>query len=130
MTRNLVLFVAVFLTSQAAPVARADTKISVKGQLSGGAYVLAECTVSNTGQVGGTGKLFGTNANGYAYAYPFTIKRVSTANGKLILSGNFAVTGAPPVTLTASVPSGPQTFNYVVNGQTITMTGQGTVTVK
>ncbi len=43
------------------------------------------------------------------------------------VQGNFVNIGYP-LTLTASVPSGPMSFTYVVNGKSYTLTGTGTVT--
>ena len=129
MVRFLILSLTVLLTAQAAPAFAQVKSIDVTGQLSGGNFVSAVCSVGATGQITGTGVLYGTNSsNGYTYKYPFIIKQGSTASGKLVLTGNFAFVGGYPVTLSASVPNGPLTFSYVVNGKTYTMTGTGTVT--
>ena len=128
MSRILVLSTAFLLAEQTAPAAGPVTSIAVSGQLSGGNYVSATCAVSNLGQVNGSGSLYGTNpSNGYSYNYAFSITKLSTASGKLTLTGKFTSNGSP-VTLTASVPSGPMSFTYVVNGKSYTYTGTGTVT--
>ncbi len=130
MNRILVLSVALLLTTQAAPAATPASAISVVGRLSGGNNVSASCTIGKTGLITGAGSLSGTNtSSGYKYSYPFTITKGSTASGKLVLTGK--MTGVNyPVTLTASVPNGPMSFAYVVNGKTYTLTGTGTVTLK
>ena len=72
--------------------------------------------------------LYGTNpSTGAAYRYPFTISKGSTATGKLVLTGK--IVNGPPMTLSCSVPNGPMVFSYVVNGNTYSLAGQGTVTV-
>lgn len=124
----VVLSVAILLAGQVARAAGPVTSIAVDGQLSGGNNVSAACTIPKPGQITGTGSLSGTNpSNGYKYSYPFYINKLSTASGKITLSGNFVNIGYP-VTLTASVPSGPMSFTYVVNGKSYTLTGTGTVT--
>ena len=50
--------------------------------------------------------------------------------GKLVLTGSFVSVPNSVVTLSASVPSGPMTFTYVVNGNSYTLTGSGAVSVK
>lgn len=131
MNRFLTLSVAILLAAQADLTAGPVTSITVAGQLSDGSSVLAVCSVSNTGAITGTGVLSGTNPqNGYNYRYPFVITKGSTAQGSLVLNGNIGGPGGPSVTLTAAVPSGGVIFTYVVNGKAITLTGQGTVTVK
>ena len=130
MLRSLVLSMAVLLTAQAAPAFAQVTSINVTGKLTDGSSVSAVCSVGNTGQIMGTGALFGVNpSNGFAYKYPFSITKGSTASGKLVLTGTLAGAGYP-VTLSASVPNGPLTFTYVVNGKSYTMTGVGAVTAK
>jgi hypothetical protein len=128
MSRILVVSAAILLAEQAAPAAGPVTLIAVSGQLSGGNFVSATCAVPTPGQIGGARRLYGTNrSNGYSYSYAFNINQLSTAGGKLTLTGKFTSNGAP-VTLTASVPSGPMSFTYVVNGKSYTYTGTGTVT--
>lgn len=129
MYRNLAAIVALLVASQVAWAAT-PKRITVAGQLSGNTRVSAQCTVSSTGQVSGTGSLTGRNSNGTTYGYPFVIKTITTATNKITLKGNFAVTGNPPITLTATVPSGAMSFQYVINGQTVNYTGTGTVTVR
>ncbi len=108
----------------------AQVNINVTGQLSGGNFVLATCSVGSNGQVSGTGVLYGTNpSNGYTYKYPFTINKLATTSGKLVLYGNLVGAGYP-VTLVASVPNGPMSFSYVVNGNVYSLSGTGTVTTK
>jgi hypothetical protein len=131
MVRNLALSFAILLTAQAAPAFAQVTSVTVAGQLVGGNNVSAVCTVSNTGQFSGSGVLSGVNpSNGYAFSYPFTITKGTTASGKLVLTGNFAFPGGYPVTLSASVPNGPLVFSYVVAGKTYATAGTGTVTAK
>ena len=90
----------------------------------------AVCTISKTGQITGTGVLYGQNpVSGATFKYPFTITKGVTASGKLVLTGTIAGTNFP-ATLTTTVPNGPLTFSYVVNGSTYSMTGTGTVMVK
>ena len=128
MVRFLALSLTVLLTAQAAPAFAQS--INVTGKLSGGNYVNAVCSVGANGQISGTGVLYGMNAsNGYTYKYPFAITKGSTTSGKLVLTGTLVGAGYP-VTLTCSVPSGPMTFAYVVNGNTYSFTGTGTVSVK
>jgi len=128
MVRSIILSLAVLLTALAAP-AFAQTSINVQGSLSNGSNVAAVCSIKN-GQVSGTGVLYGINpANGYTFRYPFAITSLSTAKGQVILGGNIVGTNIP-VTLSATVPNGPLSFAYVVNGTTYTLTGMGTVTVK
>jgi hypothetical protein len=59
----------------------------------------------------------------------FIISNGVTGPGTLTLSGNIAGTSYP-VTLTATVPNGPMTFTYVINGNSYTLAGIGKVTVK
>ena len=95
-SRLLVLSVAVLLVEQASPAAGPVTSLTIAGQLSGGNNVSAACTVSNSGQVSGTGSLYGTNPiNGHNYSYGFYINKLTTAPGKIILSGKFAINGYP-----------------------------------
>lgn len=124
MNRFLVLSAATLFAIHASP-AHAQV-ITVSGKYSNGSFVNATCTVNN-GQVTGTGVLYGNN-NGYIYQYPFTINRATTVPGAVILYGK--IVGGPDMALKASVPSGAQTFAYVVNGNTYTLSGSGTVTVK
>ncbi len=128
MNRVLVLSAVVLLAL--APSAMAQpTTINVEGKMSNGGFVNAVCSISKTGQITGTGVLYGQNpGTGATYKYPFTISKGTTAQGKLVLTGKLAA--GPPVTLTASVPNGPLVFSYVVNGNTYSLTGQGTVSVK
>ena len=127
MNRILVLSVAMLLATQAAPAAAPATSISVVGQLSGGNKVSASCTIGKAGLITGAGSLSGSDPG--SAGYPFTITKGTTASGKLVLTGK--MTGVNyPVTLTASVPNGPLSFAYVVNGKTYTQSGTGTVTVK
>lgn len=125
MVRVLVLSLAALLAVQAAPAFAQVTSITVTGQLASGNTVSVVCSVSNTGQISGSGVL-----GGGATSYPFTITKASTVSGKLVLSGTFAVPGAYPVTLYASVPNGPLVFSYVVNGKNVTMAGIGIVTAQ
>jgi hypothetical protein len=121
-----VVFPAVLLLLSQGSSAMAQT-IKVEGQLSGGNNVYVVCTITN-GQVTGSGALYGTNpSNGYKYSYPITVTKGTTAQGKLVLTGKIA--GMYNMTLTSSVPNGPMVFSYVVNGNTYSFTGQGTVTV-
>ncbi len=130
MVRFLALSFVVLLSAQATP-AFAQVNINVTGQLSGGNFINAVCSVSKSGQVGGTGVLYGVNpSNGYRYQYPFAITNMSTATGKLVLTGSFVSVPGSVVTLSASVPSGPMAFTYVINGNSYTMTGTGQVSVK
>ncbi len=131
MVRFLVLSLTVLLTALAAPAFAQAASINVNGKLANGAYVQAVCSVGADGTISGTGVLFGTNpSNGYKYSYAFVIKSGSTASGKLVLSGNFAFAGGYPVTLSASIPNGPLTFTYIVNGSSYTTNGVGIVSVK
>ena len=129
---GLVLAVAGFaglVAPQAASAA--DTKIEVNGQLGGGAKLYTKVTVGANGAVSGVGTINGMNAEtGKPYSYYFYIKGMSTANGKLNLTGNFvAENGGGAVYVIASVPSGALTFTYFVNGKMVTMNGQDTVVV-
>lgn len=117
-----------FVASQLGLAADNSKSLSVTGNYPGGVKISASCTVTSIGQASGEGRLTGTN-NGTAFSYPFTVTAVKTAKGTVTLSGNFKANNAP-VTLTAAVPKGAQTFKYVVNGKTVTQNGQGTVTVK
>lgn len=125
MSRILVCSAVLLLATQVAFAAVTTRKVIVDGQLTGGAKVQATCTVSSTGQASGTGKF-----SGPGYSYPFTINKVTSGTGTLTFSGNFTMAGAYPVTLTVSVPSGNQTFKYVINGKTVTLTGPGTPTIQ
>ena len=129
MTRVLVLSAFTALFALATPAQAQPTSIKVEGQLAGGNFVTASCTISNTGQITGTGVLYGQNpANGYMYKYPFVVTKGTTAQGKLILSGY--VVGGPNFSLSSTVPAGAMVFSYVVNGNTYSLPGQGTVSVK
>ena len=129
MNRYLILSATILLLAQASPALAQVKTINVTGQLNGGNFVSATCTVGNNGQFSGTGVLYGTNpSNGYSYKYPFTISGGSTASGKLVLTGK--MTAGPAVTLSATVPNGAMSFSYVIGGKTYTYTGTGTVTVK
>lgn len=128
MHRLVAVVSAVVLITSVSVYAATTKSISVSGNLTGGTKVSASCSVSSTGQASGAGQLYGTN-NGVPYSYPFNINKVTTSTNTVILSGYFIANKAP-VTLTAAVPSGAQTFKYVVNGKTVTYTGTGTVTVK
>lgn len=125
--KSAIVFPAVLLFLSQGSAAMAQTVV-VEGQLSGGNNVAIVCNIAN-GQITGTGTLYGTNpSNGYKYSYPITISRGTTAQGNLVLTGKLA--GAYNLTLTVGVPNGPMVLSYVVNGNTYTLTGQGTVTVK
>ena len=131
MKRLLTLSVAavVVLLSLDASAKAGDVTIQVDGQLAGGNFVTATCVVGNNGQVAGTGVLYGQNpVTGAKWRYPFVITKMSTAQGKLTLTG--ALNAGPPVTLTAAVPNGAMLFSYVVNGKTYSLAGQGGVVVK
>lgn len=131
MKRILVLSVAalVLLVAQASPARAANPTIQVDGQLAGGNFVTATCTVANNGQITGQGVLSGQNAvNGAVYRYPFTITKGLTANGKLVLTGQIA--GGLALSLTATAPAGAMVFSYIVNGKTYSLAGQGTVVLK
>jgi len=125
----LALSATVLLMCQASPAVAQVSMINVSGKLSDGSFITATVTVGKTGQITGTGVLYGTNpAANTNYKYPFVISKGATGQGKLILTGQ--MTAGPAVTLTAVVPNGPIVFSYVVGGKTYTLTGQGTVTVK
>jgi hypothetical protein len=125
MFRFLALSAAVLL-AHASLVQAGPLSIVIAGQLAGGNNVSANCTIAN-GQITGTGVLYGTNlSTGAAYRYPFTISKGTTANGKLVLTGK--IVNGPPMTLSCSVPNGPMVFKYVVNGNTYSLAGLGTVT--
>ena len=127
MCRILVLSAAVLL-SQAPSVMAQPTALVIDGQLAGGNFVSAACTINN-GQITGSGVLYGVNpGTGTTYKYPFTVTKGTTAGGKLVLTGKIA--GGPDVALSCTVPSGAMVFSYVVNGNTYSLAGQGTVTVK
>lgn len=129
MARVLVLSAFTVLFGLVSPVQAQPTTIKVEGQLAGNNFVMASCTISNTGQITGTGVFYGQNTVTRAtYKYPFVITKGSTAQGKLILTGN--VVGGPNITLTCTVPAGAMVFSYVVNGNTYSYAGQGTVSVK
>ncbi len=108
-----------------------DTKIEVNGQLGGGTKLYTKVLVDSAGAVSGAGAIYGVNAEtGLGYSYYFRIKGLSTANGKLNLAGELTPEeGGGAVYVIASVPSGPLTFIYFVNGKMVTLTGQDTVTV-
>jgi hypothetical protein len=128
MNRILVLCATVLMAHASSAQAQVSS-ITVQGQLAGNNFVNATCAVGNGGQVNGSGVLYGVNpANGYTYQYPFVITKATTAQGKLILTGN--MTAGPPVTITSSVPNGPLVFSYVVNGKTYSLAGQGAVILK
>jgi hypothetical protein len=130
MKRMLVLSAAalVLLVAQASSARAANPTIQVDGQLAGGNFVTATCTVAN-GQITGTGVLYGQNAvTGATYRYAFAITKGVTANGKLVLTGQIA--GGPALSLSASVPSGAMVFSYIVNNKTYSLAGQGTVVLK
>ena len=131
MNRFQVLAVAIMLAVQTAATAGPGLSIGVVGQLNGGNNVSASCSVSATGQASGAGALTGTNpSNGYKYSYPFTITKVASAPGKVILTGNLVAAPTVPVTLTATVPNGPVSFVYVIGGKSYSYTGTGVVTIK
>ena len=127
MKRFLVLSAFVLLSAQASSAVAQATTINISGKLSDGSFVDVVCQVGANGQITGTGVLYGVN-NGFTYKYPFAVTSGTTAQGKLILTGK--VVGGPPVTLSVSVPNGPMVFSYLVNGKTITLTGQDTVIVQ
>jgi len=128
MVRVLALVLGVVLSAQAAPAFAQS--VNVFGKLDNGNFVNAVVSKGANGQFSGTGVLYGVNpSNGYRYQYPFSINRLATAPGQVILTGNMIGAGFP-VTLTATVPNGPLTFSYVVNGKTYTMAGTGSVTIK
>lgn len=113
----------------AAPSRAGNPVIQVDGQLAGGNFVTATCSVGNNGQITGTGVLYGQNpVTGATWRYPFAVTQGTTAQGKLILKG--AIPGGPAVTLSASVPAGAMVFSYVVGANTYSLAGQGTVVVK
>lgn len=125
MKRRFALVAAVCLLATSVGLAAAKYKsISVSGNLNGGTNVSASCSVSSTGLASGAGKLYG---NGYSYA--FSVNKVTSGVNSVTISGKFTANNAP-VSLTARVPDGSQTFNYVVNGKTVTYTGVGTVTIQ
>lgn len=126
---RLVAFCATALLAShfASASARAAT-INVHGKMSNGSFVTAVCTVGPNGQVSGTGVLYGSNPQtGTTFKYPFVISRIATGQGAVYLYGKLAA--GPEVRIAASVPNGPMTFTYVINGIPYTLTGQGTVTV-
>jgi hypothetical protein len=128
MCRVLVLSATVLL-AQTAFVLAQPSAIIIDGQVAGGNFVTATCTVGKAGQITGSGVLYGTNpGTGANYKYPFTISQGSTATGKLVLTGKMAA--GPAVTLSATVPAGDMVFSYVVNGKTVSLAGKGSVTVK
>jgi uncharacterized membrane protein len=119
----------VVLLSLDVPAKAGNLTIQVDGKLAGGNFVTATCVVGNNGQVAGTGVLYGQNAaTGATYKYPFTVTKMSTAGGKLTLTG--AINGGPAITLSASVPAGAMVFSYTVGANTSSLAGQGTVVVK
>jgi len=124
MQRKVVFAVALLLVTQFAFAAATKTVV-ISGNYSGGAKVSATCTISSTGLVSGVGKF-----EGPGFSYPFTVKKVTSGAGTVTLSGNFTIASKPPITLTAAVPSGNQTFKYVLSGKTATYSGTGTVTVQ
>lgn len=129
MKRFFVLSAIMLLALQASPAFGQVSSITITGQLSGGNFVAANCTVGNNGQITGAGVLYGTNpGTNSTYKYPFTISSGFTGKGTLTLTGKMAA--GPDVTLTTTVPNGPIVFSYVVNGKTYSLTGQGQVTVK
>ena len=131
MKRILVLSFAAMalLVAQASSARAANPTIQIDGQLAGGNFVTATCTVGNNGQISGTGVLYGQNTvTGATYKYPFAISKGSTATGKLVLTGQIA--GGPSVSLSSSVPNGVMVFSYVVNNNTYSLAGQGTVVLK
>ena len=132
MRQILVLSAAILLATQVVVADSPPRTITVQGRLSAGNNVTAQCVLASTGEVRGTGRLYGTNpSNGFAYSYPFVINSISTASGRIILGGRFAVTNGAAVSLTASVPRGPMVFTYgLAGGGTYSLTGQGTVTVR
>ncbi|MFO1040939.1 MAG: hypothetical protein U0941_04090 [Planctomycetaceae bacterium] len=123
MHRVLAIIGIVLVASQIA-FAATSKKIGVTGQLNGGMKVSATCTLTGNGQASGSGTLSGTGGS-----YPFTITGFSTAGGELTLTGKFNGVNYP-LTLTSKVPSGTQTFSYVVNGKTVKFTGTGSVTIQ
>lgn len=125
MNRVLVWSVVMLLATQVAIAAVPSKKVVVTGKYPGGLTVNVTCNVLSTGQATGSGTLSGT-----AFSYPFNVTKISTGQGTVILSGHFTSGVSYPITLTAHVPSGTQTFSYVVNGQTVSMTGQGTVVIQ
>ena len=131
MKRILVLSTAalILLLAQASAARAGNPTVQIDGQLAGGNFVTATCTVGNNGQISGTGVLYGQNVQtGTTYKYPFTITGGTTAKGKLILTGKVA--GGPTLTLSASVPSGAMVFSYTVNNNNYSLAGQGTVVLK
>ena len=117
------------MLANASSVMAQPTSIQVEGQLAGNNFVSATCTIGNNGQITGTGVLYGQNTvTGATWKYPFAISKGVTSQGKLILTGK--VVGGPDLTLTCSVPTGAMVFSYVVNGNTYSLAGTGTVTVK
>lgn len=130
MFRFLILSFAILMAVQAPADAGPITGVSVAGQLNGGNTVSASVAIAANGQASGAGNFSGTNpANGYKWSYPFAINKLSTAGGKLTLTGQMVGVGYP-VTLSATVPNGPLTFTYVVNGKAVSSAGTGVVSVK
>lgn len=125
MNRVLVWSVVMLLATQVAIAAAPSKKVVVTGNYPGGLTVNVTCNVQSNGQATGSGTLSGTG-----FSYPFNVTKVSSGLGTVTLSGKFTSGISYPITLTARVPSGTQTFSYVVSGKNISMTGQGTVVVQ
>lgn len=130
MCRALVLCLTAVLATQVALEAATSKKIGVSGTFGGGQQVSASCTLSSTGQVSGAGALYGKNNNGSTFSYAFAINKITTGKGTITLSGFFKIAGNPPISLTATVPDGFETFQYQINGQTVKFVGNGTVTIQ
>jgi len=110
------------LTTQAA-FAAGTKKVVVSGQSTSGAKWSVTSTISTNGAASGTGMLsVGTGR------YPITITKLATGQGTITFSGKFS--NGIPVTITAAVPNGKQTLSYVVNGQSVVLTGAGTVNIE
>jgi len=124
MQRIIALTVAIFLASSLAYAATAPKKVVVTTTLPGGMKISTTTTVAANGSVTGSGQITGPQ-----FRYSFAVTRVVTAKGTVTLSGHFNVPGNPAFTLTATVPSGGQTFKYSIYGQSFTYTGSGTVSI-
>ena len=128
MKHFLVVSAAVVLLAQASAMSAQAATVTVVGQFVGGNSVAATCTVGANGQFSGSGVLSGPNGSGGVFKYAFNITKGVTANGKLILSGQ--VVGGPVITLSATSPSGAVVFTYIVNGNTYSFVGNGSISIK
>lgn len=124
MQRTLAWMIAIVLATQVAFAATAPKKVVTSVAIPGGLKISTTTTVATNGHISGTGQI-----SGPGFHYSFAITGMKTAKNTVILTGHFNVPGNPSFSLTATTPSGRQTFKYSIYGQSFTYAGTGTAVI-